>query len=340
MYNTVKIEKGFYNLSGKTFSQALEAVDPSENYSDEALRKADAFERQLKRFDIKVRGVNADKVDKFFQTAESALLFPEFVRRAVESGLNSGCLNKITAAVSVTDGIDCRGIVLTDGAAEAGGTTKTGEASSTDDKGYSKNVGVGEALPESSITLTSAAIELKKYGRLINAPYEVVRQQRLDVFAAALRAVGAKLAKAVEGAAVAVLKAKGTAVAMSGSTFNYTELAAFWGKFKTCDMNAVLCSPATAAKILAFDEMNKTVTSGAGSTVTPFGAEIVVSPAVDDKTVIGLDRTCALEMIRGGEVTVDVDKLISKLSDGASVAVNVGFSVISADAVKCLTIGA
>lgn len=322
MYNNVKIEKGFYNLSGKTFSQALEAADPSENYSDEALRKADAFERQLKRFDIKVRGVNADKVDKFFQTAESALLFPEFVRRAVESGLNSGCLNRITAAVSVTDGIDCRGIVLTDGA-----------------KKYTETTEAGAELPESSITLTSSAITLKKYGRLINAPYEVVRQQRLDVFAAALRAVGAKLAKAIEGAAVKALTENKTAEAMGGSTFNYAELASFWGKFDSCDMNAVLCSPATAAKILAFDEMNKTVTSGAGSTVTPFGAEIVVSPAVDDKTVIGLDRTCALEMIRGGEVTVDVDKLISKLSDGAAVAVNVGFSVISADAVKCLTIG-
>lgn len=320
MYNTVKIEKGFYDLSGKTFSQALEAVDPSENYTDEALRKADAFERQLKRFDIKVRGVNADKVDKFFQTAESALLFPEFVRRALESGLNSGCLNKITAAVSVTDGIDCRGIVLDDGT-----------------KKYTETTAVSAELPESSITLTAAAIELKKYGRLINAPYEVIRQQRLDVFAAALRAVGAKLAKAIEGAAVTALKASGTAVTLTG-TFNYAMLASFWGKFDSCDMNAILCSPATAAKILAFDEMNKTVTTGGGNTVTPFGAEIVVSPAVDDKTVIGLDKTCALEMIRGGEVAVDVDKLISKLSDGAAVAVNVGFSVISADAVKALTI--
>lgn len=321
MYNSVKIEKGLYNLSGKSFSQALEALDPSENYTEEALRKMDAFERQLKRFDIKVRGVNADKVDKFFQSAESALLLPEFVRRAVENGLNSGCLNRITAAVSVTDGIDCRGIVLTDG-----------------DKQYTETVGVGADLPESSITLTDSAVALKKYGRLINAPYEVVRQQRLDVFAAALKAVGTKLAKAIETAAAEALTADVTPEAMSGGTFNYSELAAFWGKFTDCDMNVILCSPATAAKILAFDEMNKTVTSGTGNTVTPFGAEIVVSSAVDDSAVIGLDKSCALEMIRGGEVTVDVDKLISKMSDGTAVAVNVGFSVISKSAVKVLNI--
>lgn len=321
MYNTIKIEKGLYDLSGKSFSQALEALDPSANYSEEALRKMDAFERQLKRFDIKVKGINADKVDKFFQSAESALLFPEFVRRAVESGLNSGCINKITAAVSVADGIDCRGIVLSDG-----------------ETGYDTTTAVGGTLPESSITLTSAPIALKKFGRLINAPYEAVRQQRLDVFAAALRAVGAKLAKAVEGAAVTALTSGVVASDMVGGTFNYSELAAFWGSFTECDMNAVVCSPAVAAKILAFDEMNKTISTEAGRMVTPFGAEIVVSSAVGDDVIIGIDRNCALELIRGGEVVVEVDKLISKLSEAAAVAVNAGFSVISASAVKVLNI--
>lgn len=321
MYNSVRIEKGLYDLSGKSFSQALESLDPSENYTEEALRKMDAFERQLKRFDIKVRGVNADKVDKFFQSAESALLFPEFVRRAVESGLNSGCLNRITAAVSVADGIDCRGIVLSDGTAA-----------------YTTTTEVGKPLPESSISLTPDTVALKKYGRLINAPYETIRQQRLDVFAAALRAVGTKLARAVEHSAVEALTNYVVPMEMTGSTFNYAELAAFWGKFTDCDMNVILCSPAAAAKILAFDEMNKTVTTGAGNTVTPFGAEIVVSSAVNDDTVIGLDKNFALEMIRGGEVVVDVEKLISKLSDGAAVAVNVGFSIIDPGAVKALTI--
>ncbi len=320
MFNSIKIEKGLYNLSGKSFSQALEALDPSENYTD-GLAKLDAFERQLKRFDIKVKGVNADKVDKFFQSAESALLFPEFVRRAVESGLNSGCVNKITAAMSIADGIDCRGIVLSD-----------------DGQAYDTDITVGGEIPESSISLTSAPIALKKFARLINAPYEAIRQQRLDVFAVALRAVGAKLAKAIETAAITAVTATAEEVAMTGGEFNYSELAAFWGKFTSCEMNAIVCSPATAAKILAFDEMNKAVTTNGGNMITPFGAEIVVSSAVADDIAIGMDKTCALELIRGGEVVVEVDKLISKLSETAAVAVNAGFSVISADAVKVLNI--
>lgn len=321
MFNTIKIEKGLYNLSGKTFTQALETLDPSENYTDEALRKMDAFERQLKRFDIKVKGVDADKVDKFFRSTESAALFPEFVRRAVEAGLNSGCLNRITAAVSVVDGIDARGIVLSDGK-----------------EAYSTASAVGGELPQSSISLTSAAIELKKFGRLINAPYEAVRQQRIDVFAVALRAVGKKLAKAVESAAVTALTKGITPAAMSGSSFNYSELAAFWGSFKNSEMNAVVCSPATAAKILAFGEMNKAVVASRDcGMVTPFGAEIVVSSAAADNVVIGIDRNSALEMIKG-EVVVEVDKLISKQSDAAAVAVTVGFSAIDGDSVKVLKI--
>lgn len=320
MFNTIKIEKGLYNLSGKSFSQALEALDPSENYTD-GLAKLDAFERQLKRFDIKVKGVNADKVDKFFRSAESALLFPEFVRRAVESGLNSGCVNKIAAAMSAIDGIDCRGIILSDG-----------------ETAYGTDIAIGGAVPESSISLTSEPVALKKFARLINAPYEAIRQQRLDVFAVALRAVGAKLAKAIETSAISTLVDAATEVEMTGSGFNYAELASFWGNFTSCEMNAVVCSPATAAKILAFDEMNKAVTTTAGNMLTPFGAEIVVSSAVSDDTVIGMDKSCALEFIRGGEVVVEVDKLISKLSEAAAVAVNAGFSVISSDAVKVLKI--
>ena len=52
MYNDIRLEKGLYNLSGKSFTAALEELDPSGDYCGTPLEKLDAYERQLKRFDI------------------------------------------------------------------------------------------------------------------------------------------------------------------------------------------------------------------------------------------------------------------------------------------------
>ena len=78
-FDTVKLEKGMYNHMGRTFSQVLEEQDPSEQYKGTAIEGLDAFQRQLKRFDIKVKGAGSDIVDKFFATSQSAVLFPEYI---------------------------------------------------------------------------------------------------------------------------------------------------------------------------------------------------------------------------------------------------------------------
>ena len=85
-YKTLKIDKSMYNAD-KSFSAVLEKIDPSEQYAGTELEGSDAFQRQLKRFDIKVSGPNSDKVEKFFQTSDSAVLFPEYVSRAVRQGM-------------------------------------------------------------------------------------------------------------------------------------------------------------------------------------------------------------------------------------------------------------
>ena len=54
-YENVKLEKGMYGQSGKSFLKVLESLDPSENYKGTALEGLDAFQRQLKRFDIHVK---------------------------------------------------------------------------------------------------------------------------------------------------------------------------------------------------------------------------------------------------------------------------------------------
>lgn len=65
-FENITIEKGMYQTKGG-ISGALEKLDPSENYRGTALEGLDAFSRQLKRFDIKVKGRNSDCVEKFFR---------------------------------------------------------------------------------------------------------------------------------------------------------------------------------------------------------------------------------------------------------------------------------
>ncbi len=86
-YDNIRLDKEMYNSETNSFSQALESLDPSENYFGTPLEGLDAFQRQLKRFDIKVWGANSDTVEKFFRTSESAVLFPEYVARVVRQGM-------------------------------------------------------------------------------------------------------------------------------------------------------------------------------------------------------------------------------------------------------------
>ena len=51
-YDTLKLEKGMYGTPGKSFTQILEQMDPSENYCGTNLEGLDAYQRQLKRFDV------------------------------------------------------------------------------------------------------------------------------------------------------------------------------------------------------------------------------------------------------------------------------------------------
>ena len=320
MYNEIRLEKGLYNLSGKSFTEALEALDPSSAYENSPLSRLDAYERQLKRFDIKVSGKNCDTVEKFFTTTESAVLFPEFLRRSIKKGFDEAILGGIVAAKTSCDCNTYIGCLLDD----ATPYTTTAE---------------GTALPESSVTENTSATTLLKYGRIINASYEAVRQQRLDVFAVMLRGIGIKLANSVMAAAVTALTDDTDAI--TTSSLVYGDLTRLYGQFSNFDMNAVLVSPATAASIFAMSAMQEaSFVSVDGKTYLPFGAELFKSCAVDDDTVIGFNKDFALELITSSDFIMETDKLINRQLDCIAVSVNCGFRKLTADAVKVLTISA
>ena len=103
-FDNLRLEKGMYNEAGRSFTQVLEREDPSEQYKGTALEGLDAYQRQLKRFDIKVKGAGSDAVEKFFATSQSAVLFPEYIARSVRQGMEeANLLPHITAAVTRFD---------------------------------------------------------------------------------------------------------------------------------------------------------------------------------------------------------------------------------------------
>lgn len=109
-YDDITPERSMYQC-GKPLTEILEEIDPSENYRGTALEGLDAFSRQLKRFDIKVSGRSSDTVEKFFQSNSTSILFPEFVRRSVQVGMEENdMLHNIIASTTFIDGYDYRSV--------------------------------------------------------------------------------------------------------------------------------------------------------------------------------------------------------------------------------------
>lgn len=227
-YENVKLEKGMYGQSGKSFLKVLESLDPSENYKGTALEGLDAFQRQLKRFDIHVKGAGSDMVEKFFHTSESSVLFPEFVSRVVRQGMESDILPDITATVTNFDGMDYRSIASVP----------------TDDDKELKRVEEGAGIPTTSIRTQENLVKLHKRGRMLVASYEAIRFQRLDLFSVTLRQIGAYIARMHLKDAIDVLMngdgnnnaATSYTIGDDGiggtkGTLSYDALLGFWSQF-------------------------------------------------------------------------------------------------------------
>lgn len=319
MYNDIKLEKGLYNLSGKSFSAALEELDPSAAYCGTPLEKLDAYERQLKRFNIRISGQDCDRVEKFFASTETAVLFPEFVTRCIKKGFDETILNSICAAKTISGCGQYLGCTLDDSA----DYTTADEAST---------------LPTSTVRESSSATVLAKYGRLISASYEAVRQQRLDVFGVMLRSIGVKLAASVTKKAVEVLAANADAI--NASEVSYSKIAELYGKFDAFDMNTLIVSPAVASEIVTMEQLNDISADENGRIILPFGAELIKTSAAGDSVLIGLDRNFALEFITSSDLVMETDKLISRQLDYVTVSITCGFRKITPDAVKVLKISA
>lgn len=332
IFETVKLDKGLYR-TGNGFLAELEKIDPSENYKGTSLEGLDAFERQLKRFDIKVKGAGSSAVEKFFSTTDSAVLFPEYVARAVRQGMEeANILDGIVAAKTNINGLDYRTIT---------------SVPSEDDKEL-KNVAEGAVIPETEIRTQENLVRLHKRGRMLVASYEAIRFQRLDLFTVTLRQIGAYIARTQLKDAVDVLingdgndnAAEVIAPETSGS-ITYADLVKLWNSFSPYEMNTLIASPDVTAKLLNMAEFRDAAAGlnfhGKGAMITPLGAKLLKSADINSK-VVAIDKNCALEMVTAGGVQTDFDRLIDRQLERAAITQISGFAKIFADASKVMNI--
>ncbi|MBS6367401.1 MAG: phage major capsid protein, partial [Clostridiales bacterium] len=313
-FDNLRLEKGMYHEGGSSFTQVLERLDPSENYKGTSLEGTDAFQRQLKRFDIRVKGAASDPVEKFFRTMDSAVLFPEYIARAVRAGMEeANILPQITATTTTIDTMDYRSIYSVPDA---------------EDKELA-TVAEGAAIPATEIKTKSNLINLRKRGRMLVASYEAVRFQKLDLFSVTLRQIGAyiqkmHLADAIEVLmngdgnenAASVLKIGTTPMTGTKGTLDYDQLVEFWAQFDPYELNTFLVCPSVMVQMLKLPELQNPLTGlnfqGTGELQSPLGAALLRTDCAPAGKIIGLDRRFAREMIQAGDVLVEYDKIIDR----------------------------
>ncbi len=329
-FDRIKLEKGMY-ANGKSLTDILEELDPSENYKNTDMSGLDAFQRQLKRYDIKVCGSDSDQVQKFFQTSNSAALFPEYVARAVKQGMkNAAPLSEIVAATTVIDNLDYRSISVSPLTLSA------------------DPVSEGGLLPQTDIRTNPNLVSLKKHGRLLTASYESIKYQRLDIFTVTLRQIGAYIARELFNDAVYVLvngdggDNAAETVSADSQTLTYGSLIKLWANIAPYQLNTILAPTALMQQLLNMSEMKDANAGldfhGTGKMITPLGANLVHAPSLASNKILGLDKNCALEMIQSGGIVVDSDKLIDRQIDKAAVSCTAGFSKIFSDSAKILSL--
>lgn len=310
----ITLEKGMYSVDNKTFSEILEGLDPSDKYFGTEYYGLDAFSRQLKRFDIKVSGSNSDTVEKFFQTTQTSVLFPEFVRRCVESGMEQGnnVLDDMVASITITDSRDYRSIHVND-----------------------------EFDNKWMIQTNSGLVQMQKRGKRLIASYESLRFQRIDLFQAILKRYGEYITKSQQLDAVRAL--------LLNDTNNYPikvkpivkdkpcslDIAHMAEKIKSYNLNMIVASPSAMNSLLESNCYSTKIEYKNGKYIFPNGIIAIVNTHLRPAWLIGYDSECTLEMIKS-RLLFNYEALIDKQFEKTDIYCYTGFNKLFKDSVAIL----
>ena len=346
----LKLEKEMYSqgkTEGKSFTSLLHGMnggagEVEPDYYLESARKKrnnvqlsekdfklDAFELQLMEHGLTVSGAEASLVEDFYRTNDSRVLFPEFINRQVLLGMESGrnaC--QITDLVANTRDIN-----------SVSYDSISATLSSTQKGAY--RVGESGSFPKIVLSFAERSIKLEKFGHEIDITAEVLRRMAIDQLAVHLQLIGARLRTDIVSWAIYVLiNGDGNSNAAPVTTLsglNYDGLITFDQDFEDFEPDVWIATKAGMAVILKLPEF-KDPQAGfnyqqTGKMISPLGVTLRKASAVAADTLIGVDRSAALEMVReAGSQLTESDKIIDKQLARTVISQVAGFAKIYTNA--------
>ena len=300
-----------------------------------------ALGKALAEQGICVKGVGADKVEKFFATTTSTILFPAFVENQIMLGiLAAPILNNLLATTTNINSHVYQALSFTDVAADQ----------------QLKKVGEGATLPSTKITTGERTIKLFKYGRMLETTYEALRLQGLNVVSLMLQRIGTRIALDETNEAIETLIAgdgnTGSAVVDTDAevtgVLDYDELTRLFLAFPMgYQMNVAVANATNLRTILNMAEF-KDPQAGfnfqrTGVLPGPMGAnwfrwDSTDSTSFSTDRILAIDNTIALEQVTEGGVLTEADKLIDKQIERSTVSKWSGFAKLDYNATQCLDI--
>ena len=180
---TIELSRAMYDqarLAKQSISQFLENKYPTPEGE-----KLDAFQRALKQENIFTKsiydkGVVASEMQAFYRTEESRFLFPEYIARTVREAVVQDTMLPYLIGVFTTIDSDTYRTFYVDDQPEKQGLKRITEAAE---------------LPRVAIKGREQVVKIYKFGRAIEASYEVLRRMKIDMLALHLRRIAMQVAK-------------------------------------------------------------------------------------------------------------------------------------------------
>ena len=375
---------------GMSLSAFLEQEDPSREYRD----GTDAFQRVLQAADIRIKslpeyGVQASEFGEFNRTEQTRALIPEWLLRTwreVQTGKpfstralyasNDGAAGSwerpyAEALAARTDQQVAPAIPLSELVAI---TTPINAAEYrayylTNDETQTSMVRVAEGAEVPRVKLTGGqhTIDLLKYGRALEASYELLRRQRVDRLALTVRLMAVQ-AEVDKVASILDVMVNGDGNNNAPTTHNLTTLDAAasagtltlkgWLAFKMKFANPYMMTGALAREDVALQMM--LLNTGSANTPlvnvqTPsgFGSFTAINPNLRDNValgwtsdapalkVVGFDRRFAIErVVDVGATITEIEQFITRQVQVLVVTEAEGYAVIEKNAIKVLDVNA